>query len=252
MRNHYHVALETPQPNLVAGMHWLQGTLAARFNRFRQERGHLFQGRYHALLIEDIAALCRVVDYIHLNPVRAGLVTPEQVADFRWSSLRGLIKGAGFPGLTADWLDHHGLAPTAAGWRDYAEHLVALARDEPRQKTLGFDSLSHGWSIGTDGWRKALAKELAQQQLAPGLPAAEARPLREAAWETALQDCLHHSCRTEDDLKAGGKTAAWKIELARQIRRHCGASVVWLANRMHLGTPGTARSQLSLAGRRES
>ena len=46
MRNHYHLALETPHANLVEGMHWLQSTLATRFNRLRSERGHLFQGRY--------------------------------------------------------------------------------------------------------------------------------------------------------------------------------------------------------------
>jgi len=53
MRNHYHLAIETPKANLVDGMHWLQGTLATRFNRFRNERGHLFQGRYQAILLED-------------------------------------------------------------------------------------------------------------------------------------------------------------------------------------------------------
>jgi len=70
MRNHYHLALETPLPNLVEGMHWLQGTIATRFNRFRQEQGHLFQGRYHAILLEDRSVLSRVVDYVHLNPVQ--------------------------------------------------------------------------------------------------------------------------------------------------------------------------------------
>ena len=59
MRNHYHLAVETPEPNLVEGMHWLQSTWATRFNRFRQERGHLFQGRYQSLLIEDASALAR-------------------------------------------------------------------------------------------------------------------------------------------------------------------------------------------------
>jgi REP element-mobilizing transposase RayT len=44
MRNHYHLAVETPEPNLVQGMHWLQTTWASRFNRFRRESGHLFQG----------------------------------------------------------------------------------------------------------------------------------------------------------------------------------------------------------------
>ncbi len=46
MRNHFHLSVETPQPNLVEGMHWLQCTFATRFNRYRGERGHLFQGRY--------------------------------------------------------------------------------------------------------------------------------------------------------------------------------------------------------------
>ncbi len=57
MPNHYHLALETPAGNLVEGMHWLQGTFATRFNRFRSERGHLFQGRYHSPVLEDTAVL---------------------------------------------------------------------------------------------------------------------------------------------------------------------------------------------------
>ncbi len=62
MSNHYHLAVATPRANLVEGMHWLQSTFATRFNRLRQVRGHLFQGRYQALLVEDAAALARVVD----------------------------------------------------------------------------------------------------------------------------------------------------------------------------------------------
>ena len=60
MRNHYHLALETPDGNLVAGMQWLQSTFANRFNRLRRERGHLFQGRYKALLVEAGVALGQV------------------------------------------------------------------------------------------------------------------------------------------------------------------------------------------------
>jgi putative transposase len=70
MRNHFRLVMETPEPNLVDGMHWLQSTFATRFNRLRGESGHLFQGRHQSLPIENSAALVRVVDYIHLNPVR--------------------------------------------------------------------------------------------------------------------------------------------------------------------------------------
>ena len=78
MCNHYHLALETPEGNLVTGMQWLQATFANRFNRLRGERGHLFQGRYKSLLVETGAALGQVCDYIHLNPVRAGAVPAER------------------------------------------------------------------------------------------------------------------------------------------------------------------------------
>jgi hypothetical protein len=57
MRNHYHLAVETPLGNLVPGMQWLQATFANRFNRLRGERGHLFQGRYLLLLFAYVGHL---------------------------------------------------------------------------------------------------------------------------------------------------------------------------------------------------
>jgi len=87
-RNHFHLAITTPVPNLGDGMHWLQTAFALRFNRFRSESGHLFQARYQSPLIQDATALVRVVDYIHLNPVRAGMVSAHQLVGFRWGSLK--------------------------------------------------------------------------------------------------------------------------------------------------------------------
>ena len=75
MKNHYHLLLETPKGNLVAGMKWLQGTYMQRYNVRHALCGHLFQGRYKALLIEPEGIYLQVVStYIHLNPARAGLV----------------------------------------------------------------------------------------------------------------------------------------------------------------------------------
>ena len=75
MSNHYHLAISTPRANLIEGMKWLQGTFATRFNRFRNERGHLFQGRYKSLVVEPEVGLGPLCHYIHLNPVQAGLVS---------------------------------------------------------------------------------------------------------------------------------------------------------------------------------
>src|SRR5437870_6211386 len=74
MSNHYHFLLETPEPNLVAGMKWFQGTYTIRFNRRHKLRGHLFQGRYKAVVVdpEERRYFATLSDYIHLNPVRAG------------------------------------------------------------------------------------------------------------------------------------------------------------------------------------
>ena len=89
MPNHFHLVLETPQPALVAGMKWLLGTYAGRFNRRHRQFGHLFSGRYKALLVDGSRNdyLKTVCDYVHLNPARAGLLKGSQpLARFRWSS----------------------------------------------------------------------------------------------------------------------------------------------------------------------
>src|SRR5438552_19078513 len=80
MNNHYHLLLETPEANLVAGMQWLQGTYTQRCNARHQVRGHLFQGRYKAVPVEaGTDTYFQVVStYIHLNPARAGRLTPGQ------------------------------------------------------------------------------------------------------------------------------------------------------------------------------
>jgi putative transposase len=241
MRNHYHLAIETPEPNLVEGMHWLQSTWATRFNRFRQERGHLFQGRYQSLLIEDAAALARVVDYIHLNPVRAKIVPPEQVRHFRWSSFAGIVRGDG-------WTDDRGwrgagrFGEDVSARKRYEESLIELGRDETRWESLGLKNLSVGWAIGTAGWRQALAKEFRQLALEPGRELAEVRELRERAWEDAVQSALLAAKRTEADLATKPFRQPWKLAIAASVRSQGGAPWAWLAKRLQLGTPVALRS----------
>src|SRR5262245_12557187 len=87
MSNHFHLTLETPEPNLSEGMKWLQGTWAQRFNRFHGETGRPFQGRYKAWHVEPGHALAQVAHYVHLNPVRARLVPAARLGEYRWTSL---------------------------------------------------------------------------------------------------------------------------------------------------------------------
>jgi putative transposase len=250
MRNHFHLAVETPQPNLGDGMHWLQSTLGVRFNRFRGERGHLFQGRYQALLMEDREILSRVVDYIHLNPVRAGIVATDQVSAFRWSSLARFVRDPvqRFKGLEAQyWLDQHGLKDLCSGWERYLDHLRTLAADEVEQQRLGFKSMSKGWLLGTQGWKKATAKDHSHLRLTAGVNREQARQLKEARWEQRLAQLLSASAKGRI-LNGGVKKQTWKLEIATQLRREEGVSASWLGRVMDLGTPATVRNYLSRHG----
>jgi putative transposase len=84
MVNHYHLVVETPQPNLSDGMRQLNGTFTQRFHRRHGRGGHLFQGRFHSVLVDRDQHLLELARYVARNPVRAGLCRrPEE---WRWSS----------------------------------------------------------------------------------------------------------------------------------------------------------------------
>jgi REP element-mobilizing transposase RayT len=210
MRNHYHLALETPQPNLVEGMHWLQSTFALRLTRFHGQHGHVFQGRYKSLLVEDPFHLARVCDYIHLNPVRAHVVSPDQLGDFQASSLSRWLNGtapAWLPG--ADVLRESGCAHEPSPWPTYAMHLARIATvggDDPRA-TRG--AYSRGWAIGTSGWRRTLAREHQHLALAPEMSAVEIADFKTARWQEALHAGLSAMGRTPLDLEHTPKGAEW-------------------------------------------
>jgi putative transposase len=86
MGNHYHLLLETPTPTLSRGMRQLNGIYTQAFNRRHRRAGHLFQGRFKAILVEKEAHLLELCRYVVLNPVRADLV--RSARDWRWSSYR--------------------------------------------------------------------------------------------------------------------------------------------------------------------
>ncbi len=89
MTNHYHVVVETVEGNLAKGMRQLNGVYTQFINRTHQRVGHVFQGRYKAILVEKDTYLLELARYVVLNPVRAGMVA--QAADWPWSSYRIMI-----------------------------------------------------------------------------------------------------------------------------------------------------------------
>jgi REP element-mobilizing transposase RayT len=103
MNNHYHLVIETPDGNLSLGMRQLNGVYTQLFNKKHNRVGHLFQGRYKAILIQKESHLLEVSRYVVLNPVRAKSVTDPR--EWRWSSYCGTAgKEKPHPCLTTDWI----------------------------------------------------------------------------------------------------------------------------------------------------
>ncbi len=114
MDNHYHLLVQTPDGNLSKGMRQLNGVFTQASNRRHHRVGHLFQGRFKAILVDSDAYLLELARYVVLNPVRAGMV--KRVADWPWSSYRaslGLAPADGFlavDGLLAQFAARRGVA----------------------------------------------------------------------------------------------------------------------------------------------
>jgi REP element-mobilizing transposase RayT len=153
MTNHFHLVIQTPEANLSKGMHWLNGTYAGAFNRKHERSGHLFQGRFHAKLIEKEAYFTRVLRYVVLNPVRAKMVErPEQ---YRWSSYRAT---AGLE-VAPQWLDigavymSFGLDEETAR-NEYRSFVLAKIESED----CLWNKLTNSIYLGTDEWTKRMRK----------------------------------------------------------------------------------------------
>jgi putative transposase len=238
MSNHYHLAVSTPKANLVEGMRWLQGTFAVRFNRLRQEQGHLFQGRYKSLIVDPDGGLGPLCHYIHLNPVRAKLRPVAGLPDYPWSSAGWLMD----PKRRPDWYDpqpaltHAGeLTDTPAGRRNYLKYLVWLAEDEPARKQQRFDTMSKGWIIGTENFAKTMVQENAELAGHGRRLAAELQETREAAWHEELIRLLARLGRTPQELAQDRKSAPWKSALAAALKTRTTATNRWLGENLNMG-----------------
>ena len=237
MSNHYHLALETQDANLVAGMQWLQSTFANRFNRLVRDRGHVFQGRYKALLIEDEGSLLRVVNYIHLNPMRAGIETVETLKNHALSSFPKFFLRRRPECLHhSDWLSTAGnLKPTLAGMRTYHKHLAFAVESDVEKRDRLYQQLCRGWYIGTREGKKALLKDI-EQGLVDCKSENGLHGFGEDFAEGLLGKGLKRLGKTPEDLVSNRKLMPWKVVLASWIKEQCGVSNRWFSETMHMGT----------------
>ncbi len=238
MSNHFHLAVETPNPNLVEGMKWLQSTFATRFNRFRDERGHVFQGRYKSILLSEDRPLLGLVDYIHLNPVRAGICSFAGLTDYKLSSYPKYLKRSVPAGLCrGDFLSILGLPDTPSGMRGYAKRLEFCAENDPEKREELDKRYCRGWFIGSKEEKKELGAKLEKLYPDADWEGVDLKELKQAKWESLSVRLLADAGKNESDIRKDAKGADWKARVARELRTRTTASNPWIARRLNMGHP---------------
>lgn len=251
MPNHYHLLVETPEGNLVAGMKWLQGTYTQRYNARNDVFGHLFQGRYKALIVDGgVDGYFQVVStYVHLNPARAGLIRigEQALSRYRWSSYPDYLRGrAGRP----PWLEVKRVlgsvgigADDARGRQEYEAHVEGRVLELGRRRSREaleeeWRRVRRGWYLGGPAFRQRLVKwlEKAVAGKARKSHAGEARQAHdEAAAEALLAQGLALMGLKKGDLAALAKGAKEKQVLAWWLRKRTVVSRAWVSRRLQMG-----------------
>src|SRR5271155_625143 len=233
LSNHLHLLLKTPRPNLARGMQAFLSAYALYAARRRRRRGHVFQGRYRSEMIEDESYYWTVSRYIHLNPVRAGLVQrPEQ---WDWSSYPGYRDAR----RKQAWVAHDELLAAWQGDQGGRDGRLAYARfverglDDP--PTSPFRDAFGGWVLGSERFLARLRTLASSIQSHP--PTAEARqlsgldPKRIFAAVTSFYGLDDAALSRRHDPHVARAVAAWLC------RRHTEASLRELAASLGLSRP---------------
>ena len=169
MGNHYHLVIETPEGNLSKGMRQLNGVYTQTFNRLHCRVGHVFQGRYKAILVEKEGYLLELARYVVLNPVRAGIVkTP---LEWLWSSYRATL---GYPAsldaLRTDWL-----LSTFAGRRAEAVGRYRAFVAAGVNQTSPWESLRNQVYLGSEAFVSEMQEHVAGDEVLSEVPSRQRR-----------------------------------------------------------------------------
>jgi putative transposase len=184
MSNHYHLTVETPEANLVEGMRWLQGIFRIRFN----------------VVIEEARPLLELVNYIHLNPRRAGIVTVARLRDYEWSRYPQILQTdtTGAAQLNA-FFSALEFPDSVAGMRQYARQLEFAEESNHAVRDALARRYWHGWAVASEEHRQDLKKMYAALEEPAGWGGREVAELREEKWEKALTALLRSAGKTKRD-----------------------------------------------------
>jgi REP element-mobilizing transposase RayT len=162
MDNHYHLLIRTNRANLSKSMQWFGATYTKRFNLCHLRSGHLFQGRFKNMLVQNEAYLLRLSYYIHRNPLRAGII--KRLADYKWSSYQAYAYGKN----RQKWLNTKLILSQFINFGDKHKAYRENAQKYSKQEQQLWEDLRHGIFLGTERFMKKITK-----RYLPGKPDGE-------------------------------------------------------------------------------
>jgi len=239
MNNHFHLVLETPNANLVAGMKWFLGTYTGRFNRRYKLFGHLFSGRYKSVIIDGggNGYLRTACDYVHLNPVRAKLLRPEQkLRHYQWSSYRQYLRP---PERRPAWMrtgrlfGEMGIPKDSAAGRRQFERMTEQRRGLDDPQTL--KDLRRGWCLGEETFRTELLEQIGRRMGVEHY-GEERRETDQLKAERIVAEALRRAGWKESELARRPKGDKIKTALAQRLREETTMSLKWIATRLQMGS----------------
>ncbi len=202
MDNHYHLIVETPEANISRALQWLNVSYAVYFNKKRNRIGHVFQGRFKALVVNADEYLQILSRYIHLNPMRAKVV--QQPENYRWSSYNAFVGNIEAP----EWLETTYVLSTFQKTRKQAMHLYKKFCEDVDPQSLENPSKNavQGFILGNDRFVKSIQEKLiltnADENEIPQLRRLKLRP---AVEEIVAEVGKEFAWKTADILRAGKK-----------------------------------------------
>jgi len=174
MGNHYHLLIETPDANLSAGIHRLNSVYAQYFNKQHDRVGHVFQGRFKAILVQRDNYLLELCRYIVLNPVRAGIV--NHPAEYKWSSYCHTVGTAAKsnPFLTIDWILAQFDSDISLARRSYINFVMdGINADSPMK------DIRTGIFLGSKSFMEALTNRISEHKYDIDIPREQRYACRE-------------------------------------------------------------------------
>lgn len=229
MDNHYHLLLETPSGNLSQIMHHINGAYTTYFNTKRERAGHLFQGRYKAILIDVDEYAKELSRYIHLNPVRAGIA--ENPEEYEWSSCQYYTVKRKAP----EWLErdlilsYFGKKPITA--RKRYRGFVRSVMDREYENPLA--ELSHSVILGSGEF----VAEIKDRFLRNKQPDRDLPALR----DISSRPELHYIEKTVDSVLQSDEKLARQVKL-HLYHRYSGMKLRKIGKRFGIGESGVTQA----------